>query len=196
MTIATHFDALETRSAEAREAALAEALPRAVAAAQRHAPHFARVLAGVEAGAITDAASLARLPVTRKAGLVEQQAADPPFGGMLALQGLARVFASPGPLYEGQADAADPWRFARALFATGLRAGDLLHNCFAYHFTPAGFMLDLGARALGCTVFPGGTGNTEMQARAAAQLRPRAYSGTPDFMKAILEAGEALGLDG
>ncbi|MBY0334553.1 MAG: AMP-binding protein [Acetobacteraceae bacterium] len=190
-----HYDARETRSADARMAAIAAALPRAVAAAQRGAPHFARLLDGVDASAVTDATALARLPVTRKAALIAQQAENPPFGGLASLAGMARVFASPGPIYEGQADTPDPWRFARALFASGLRAGDLLHNCFAYSFTPAGFMLDLGARALGCPVFPGGTGNTEMQARAAAHLRPRGYSGTPDFLKAILEKGDELGLD-
>ena len=190
-----HYDALETRSTDARMAAIAAALPRAVAAAQRGAPHFTRLLDGVDAGAVTDAAALARLPVTRKSALIAQQAEDPPFGGLAPLIHMARVFASPGPIYEGQANTPDPWRFARALFASGLRAGDLLHNCFAYSFTPAGFMLDLGARALGCPVFPGGTGHTEMQARAAAHLRPRSYSGTPDFLKAILEKGDELGLD-
>jgi phenylacetate-CoA ligase len=190
------LDALETRSADARQAAIAAALAGAIAAAKAAAPHYARLLAGIDPAAVRDAAALARLPVTRKAALVAQQAADPPFGGLLGdMAGLARVFVSPGPLHEGQADTPDPWRFARALHATGLRRGDLLHNCFAYHFTPAGFMLESGARALGCPVFPAGTGNTEAQARAAAALRPRAYSGTPDFLKTILETGEALGLD-
>ncbi len=192
-----HLDALETRSADAREAALAAALPRVVARAKADAPHYARLLDGVAPEAVADAGALARLPVTRKSTLVAQQAADPPFGGVVAgpPSGLLRVFASPGPLYEGQGPGPDPWRFARALFATGLRAGDLLHNGFAYHFTPAGFMLEGGAHALGCPVFPAGTGNTEMQARAAAQLRPRCYSGTPDFLRAILEKGDELGLD-
>jgi phenylacetate-CoA ligase len=191
-----HYDALETRGAEARALALAEALPRAVAAAQASA-HWGAALAGIDAVRITDAAALAALPVTRKAALVARQAELPPFGGLnaLPLSGLARVYASPGPIHEGEPEARDFWRYARALHATGLRPGALLHNCFAYHFTPAGMMLEGGARALGCPVFPGGTGNTEMQARAAAHLRPACYSGTPDFLKAILEAGDALGLD-
>lgn len=191
-----HYDALETRSEDERATALAMALPRAIGAAQESA-HWGAALAGIDASQVTDAAALAALPVTRKAALVAGQAEAPPFGGLNALPmaKLARVYASPGPIHEGEPEARDFWRYARALHATGLRAGALLHNCFAYHFTPAGMMLEGGARALGCPVFPGGTGNTEMQARAAAHLRPACYSGTPDFLKAILEAGDALGLD-
>ncbi len=197
MTPDGHYDALETRSADARGAALRQALPHLVAHARAHAPHYAALLDGVEPAAIDGVAALARLPLTRKSDLIAAQAAAAPFGGVVAtaLPRLARVFASPGPIYEPEADAADYWRYGRALFATGLRAGELLHNCFAYHFTPAGMMLEGGARALGCPVFPAGTGNTEMQARAAAQLRPRCYSGTPDFLRTILEKGEELGLD-
>jgi phenylacetate-CoA ligase len=195
--VSEHYDPLETRSSDAREAVLAEALPRQVAHARAHAPYFAATFAELDPAAITSLAALARLPVLRKSALLARQAEAPPFGGVVAtpLADLARVYASPGPLYEPEGETRDYWRFARALFATGLRRGDLLHNCFAYHFTPAGMMLESGARALGCPVFPGGTGNTEMQARAAAQLHPRCYSGTPDFLKAILEAGNALGLD-
>ena len=164
-----HFDTRETRSTEARKAAVAEALPRAVARA-RQAPAYAALLAEVDAGGVVDAEVLAHLPVTRKSELIRLQADAPPLGGfnVTPLQDLARVFASPGPIHEGQADGSDPWRFARALHATGLRRGMLLHNCFAYHFTPAGMMLESGARALGCPVFPAGPGNTEAQARAAA----------------------------
>ncbi|GGC57945.1 phenylacetate--CoA ligase [Siccirubricoccus deserti] len=192
-----HFDSLETRSAEARAEALAAALPRQVAHARASAPYYAQRLDGLDPAVVTDMAALAHLPVTRKSALIEHQAAEPPFGGVVAspFGSLARVYASPGPLYEPEGEGPDYWRFARALHATGFRAGDLLHNCFAYHFTPAGSMLEGGARALGCPVFPAGTGNTEMQARAAAQLRPRCYSGTPEFLKAILEKGEELGLD-
>jgi phenylacetate-CoA ligase len=192
MAVSDFFDGLETRSADAREAALAAALPRQIAHARAQAPHYARLLAGID-----PAAPLATLPVTRKSALIAQQAEDPPFGGVVAtpFAQLARVFISPGPLAEPEAAVPDYWRYARALHATGLRAGELLQNCFAYHFTPAGSMLEGGARALGCPVFPAGTGNTEMQARAAAQLRPRGYSGTPDFLKTILEKGDELGLD-
>ena len=187
MALAEHYDALETRGADEREAAQSAALARQIAHARRHAPHYAALPDGPLAG----------LPVTRKSELLAQQAANPPFGGVVAspFGQLARVFASPGPIYEPEAAAPDYWRYARALHATGLRAGELLHNCFAYHFTPAGSMLEGGARALGCPVFPAGTGNTDLQAQAAAQLRPRCYSGTPDFLKTILERGDALGLD-
>ncbi|MFC7476929.1 phenylacetate--CoA ligase family protein [Dankookia sp. GCM10030260] len=189
----THYDDLETRSADAREAALARALPRQIAHAKAQAPHYARLLADVDPAAVP----LAALPVTRKSALIAQQAEDPPFGGVVAtpFAALARVFVSPGPLAEPEAATADYWRYGRALHATGLRAGALLHNCFSYHFTPAGSMLEGGARALGCPVFPAGIGNTEMQVRAAAQLRPRCYSGTPDFLKTILEKADELGLN-
>ncbi len=192
-----HFDQLETRSADERAAAQGPLLAAQVAHAQCHAPFYAEALAGIDAAVVSDPVALARLPVTRKAMLLERQAAHPPFGGLVATPfgQLARVFASPGPIYEPEGSAPDYWRFARALHATGLRDGELLHNCFAYHFTPAGSMLESGARALGCPVFPAGTGNTEMQARAAAQLRPRCYAGTPDFLKAILEKADELGLD-
>jgi phenylacetate-CoA ligase len=195
--VTDYLDSLEIRSADERGAALAETLPRQVAHALARAPHYARLLAGVEPGDVRDMAALARLPVTRKSALVKGQQQDPPFGGVVAtsLAQLARVFVSPGPIHEPEADAPDYWRYARALHATGLRRGELLQNCFAYHFTPAGSMLEGGARALGCPVFPAGTGNTEQQARAAAQLRPRCYSGTPDFLRTILEKGDELGLD-
>ncbi len=192
----THFDGQEARSAESRAAALAVQLPAAIARAQRGAAYH-DLLHDVDARGVICREVLAHLPVTRKTALIALQAETPPLGGFHAtpLRDLARLFASPGPIHEAQADGPDPWRFARALHATGLRRGMLLHNCFAYHFTPAGFMLDAGARALGCPVFPAGPGNTEAQARAAAHLRPVAYAGTPDYLKAILEAGDTLGLD-
>jgi phenylacetate-CoA ligase len=192
-----YYDDLETRSGDARAADIALRLPKLIAHAQGHAPYYGQALQGVDAAVVTDRAALAKLPVTRKSALLEGQASAPPFGGLVVTPfgRLGRVFASPGPIYEPEADSRDYWRFARALHATGLRAGDLLHNCFAYHFTPAGSMLESGARALGCPVFPAGTGNTEMQARAAAHLKPRCYAGTPDFLKIILEKGDELGLD-
>lgn len=187
MALAEYFDILETRSADARQAAQSQALVKQVAHARAHAPHYATLPDG----------PLASLPVTRKSDLLAQQALNPPFGGVVAASfgQLSRVFASPGPIYEPEAAVADYWRYARALHATGLRGGELLHNCFAYHFTPAGSMLEGGARALGCPVFPAGTGNTELQAQAVAQLRPRCYSGTPDYLKTILEKGDELRLD-
>ncbi|MDB5384228.1 MAG: AMP-dependent synthetase [Rhodospirillales bacterium] len=192
-----HYDALETRSADARAAALSEALPRQIAHAMANTTHYAALFAGLDAGDIRDEAALAHLPVTRKSALIEAQGTHPPFGGIVAtpMAQLARVFISPGPIHEPEGAAPDYWRFARALFATGFRAGELVHNCFAYHFTPAGSMFESAARALGCPVFPAGTGSTEAQARAVAQLRPAGYAGTPEFLKAILEKGDELGLD-
>jgi phenylacetate-CoA ligase len=191
-----YYDAQETQSADERAAGIALRLPKAVLRAKQ-APAYAELLHEVDAVGVTDLEVLSHLPVTRKSELIRLQAETPPLGGFNATPfgELARVFASPGPIHEGQAEGVDPWRFARALHATGLRRGELLHNCFAYHFTPAGMMLESGARALGCPVFPAGPGNTEAQARAAAHLKPVCYSGTPDYLKAILEAGDALGLD-
>ena len=191
-----HYDGLETRSAGARAAALSVQLPAAILRAQRSAAYH-ELLHDVDARGVVDREVLSHLPVTRKSALIALQAAAPPLGGfnVTAFRDFSRVFASPGPIHEAIGEGPDPWRYARALHATGLRAGMLLHNCFAYHFTPAGFMLDAGARALGCPVFPAGPGNTEAQARAAAHLKPACYAGTPDYLKTILEAAEALKLD-
>ncbi len=192
------YDDLETRSSDQREAALFAALPAHLAHAKASAPHFARILAEVDPAGIRDRAALATLPVTRKADLIALQQAEPPFGGLAAVEigRLARVFASPGPIHDPEPHGKDPWRSARALYASGFRAGDLAHNCFAYHLTPAGSMFETGAHAIGCAVIPAGTGNTETQAQVIAHLKPRGYIGTPDFLKIILEKADALGLDG
>jgi len=195
--VSAHFDTLETRPPEVREAALLSRLPGFLARAAAGSAHAARILDGIAPSDITSRAALARLPLTRKSDLIAAQAADPPFAGLngVPVAELARIFVSPGPIHEPQGQGVDTFRFARALYATGLRVGDVMQNCFAYHFTPAGFMLEGGARALGCPVIPAGTGNTEAQARVMAHLRPRAYSGTPDFLKTILERADELGLD-
>ncbi|MHA7600968.1 phenylacetate--CoA ligase family protein [Alicycliphilus sp. T452] len=187
------YDALETRSPAEREAALMAALPRQIAHAQQASPAFASILAGVDAASIASRAALARLPVTRKHELLERQQAERahgPFGGFAGIgfgAAMPRVFASPGPIYEPEGARPDYWRMARALYAAGFRAGDLAHNCFSYHFVPAGSMMETAAHALGCTVFPGGTGQTEQQVQAMAELRPAGYIGTPSFLKIILE---------
>ncbi|MFY9513025.1 MAG: AMP-binding protein, partial [Rubrivivax sp.] len=168
-------------------------------------PALAVLLAGVDAAAVTSRAVLAQLPVTRKSELLERQKAARPFGGFsaigwraLGLKPARRVFQSPGPIYEPEGEARDYWRFGRALFAAGFRAGDLVHNSFSYHLTPAGAMMEGGAHAIGCTVFAGGVGNTELQLQAMAELRPDAYAGTPSFLRIALEkadeAGQALSL--
>jgi phenylacetate-CoA ligase len=202
------YDALEAREPRAREAALMAALPRQVATAQGTAA-FARILHGIDAAAITSRAALAALPVTRKSELLERQQAShakpggDPFGGFSAIGWRAlgsarvarRVFQSPGPIYEPEGEAPDYWRFARALFAAGLRAGDLVHNSFGYHLTPAGSMMETAAHAIGCTVFPGGVGQSELQMQAMAELRPEAYVGTPSFLRIVVEKAEAAGQD-
>ncbi|WP_299617191.1 phenylacetate--CoA ligase family protein [Pelagibius sp.] len=192
-----HFDDLETRSAEAREAALMAALPAAVARAKEKTAGFAEILAAVDPAAVTGRAALAGLPVTRKSDLMERQTASPPFGGLAALAPgeTARLFASPGPIYEFEAPRPGFWRLERALFATGFRPGDIVHNCFSYHLTPGGWMLDGAARALGCAVIAGGIGNSEQQVEAIAHFRPTGYTGTPDFLKVLLDKGAELGRD-
>ena len=194
------YDALETRAPAEREAALMAALPRQIAHAQQASPAFADILAGVDATTITDRAALARLPVTRKYELLQrqqEQRAQSAFGGF-ATHGfgpqMPRVFASPGTIYEPEGTRRDYWRMARAIHAAGFRTGELIHNCFSYHFVPAGSMMETGAHALGCTVFPGGTGQTEQQVQAMAELRPAGYIGTPSFLKLILEKAQAMGV--
>ena len=191
----TFFDALETRSHADREAALMAALPSQIAHAQTHSSAFAAILRNVESHAVNARAALARLPVTRKHELLERQQAErqaggDAFGGFSALSfgtGMPRVFASPGTIYEPEGTRKDYWRMARAMHAAGFRAGQLVHNSFSYHFVPAGSMMETGAHALGCSVFAGGTGQTEQQVQAMAELRPAGYIGTPSFLKIIVE---------
>ena len=191
------YDSLETRSPEEREAWLMARLPQQVAHAKRRSPYFRRLLAEHAADSVTSRAALSTLPLTRKSDLMELQRAAPPFGGLTAtsLADLARVFASPGPIYDPQGRGPDWWRFARVLFAAGFRAGDLVHNTFSYHFTPAGFMIESAAQKLGCPVFPAGVGQTDMQVQAIADLKPVAYVGTPSFLRIILERADELGAD-
>ena len=191
-----HYDALETRSPDVREREQMAQLARQVAHAKVHASAFSRSLHDVDAASITSRQALAKLPVVRKSELAELQRGERPFGGLASTAwGRARrVFASPGGIYEPEGAAPDYWRLARALFAAGFRAGDLVHNCFSYHLTPAGSMLETGAHALGCTVFPGGIGQTEQQVAAMADLRPDGYVGTPSFLRIILDRAAELGI--
>ena len=190
-----HFDEMETREPRAREQALFTRLPEFLAQATRSAPGLARWLRGHDLAAVTSREALAELPVLRKSELMELQQAEPPFGGFADLAALEgnRVFMSPGPIWEPLGS--DARQAARAFFAAGMRAGDLVHNAFAYHMTPGAWMVDEGARVLGCTVFPAGTGNTEMQVEAAAVLKPAVYCGTPDFLKAMLDKAAETGRD-
>lgn len=197
MTDNAFYDELETRSAEEREAALLAALRGQLAHAKAHAPAFAGILADVDPADIVDRRTLALLPVTRKSALIERQRAAPPFGGFAATApgDLARIFSSPGPIYDPEGRRRDYWRMARALYAAGFRAGDVVHNCFSYHLTPAGSMLESGAHALGCAVVPGGTGQSEQQVRTIADLKPAGYVGTPSFLAIILDKAVELGVD-
>jgi len=196
----TLFDARECLDPEARERDLLDRLPGQIAHAQDRSPYFAKALAGIEASSVDSRAALAALPVLRKQALTGLQIRAKPFAGLTAspltspFAGLARVFSSPGPIYDPEGWGADWWRFAGALYASGIRAGDLIHNTYSYHFTPAGFMIDGAARKIGCCVFPAGTGQTEMQVAAINDLKPSAYVGTPSFLKIIIEKADELQL--
>ena len=195
------FDAMETRTPAAREQALMAALPKQVVNAQKNAPAFAKLFKGVDASSITSRQALATLPVTRKSELVDLQKASQAhdvFGGFSALlrgPNMPRLFSSPGPIYEPEGTAKDYWRAGRAMHAAGFRSGDLAHNSFSYHMTPGAFIMESGLHAVGCTVFPAGIGQTEQQLEAIAALRPDGYSGTPSFLRILVEKAEAIGSD-
>jgi phenylacetate-CoA ligase len=192
-----HYDDLERRTPEERAAAEGRQLAAQIAHAKANAPFYRERLADVDPAAVTSREALARLPVTRKSELKEVQRRNPPFGGLNAwdLSRFAHVYQSPGPIYEPDADRPDHWRFARALWAAGVRPGMLVHNTFSYHLVPAGIVVESSARAIGCPVFPGGTGNTELQVQAIADLRPAVYCGTPSFLRILLEKGRETGAD-
>ena len=201
MSASPFYDALEVRPPAQREAALMAALAPQVAHAKASSAAFADLLGGVNPATVVDRAALARLPVIRKTELQERQqaarsraagavASGDVFGGFSAIgfgAAMPRVFSSPGPIYEPESTTRDYWRMARAMYAAGFRPGELIHNCFSYHFVPAGSMMETGAHAMGCTVFPGGTGQTEQQVQAMAELQPAGYIGTPSFLKLIVE---------
>ncbi len=191
------YDDLETRKPDEREREQFAAVSMQVAHAKANAPYFAALLKDIDPKDIRDRKSLAALPVTRKSDLIGLQKQTPPFAGMTAVPNgaLGRIFSSPGPIYDPQGPRGDFWRMGRALFAAGFRHGDVVHNTFSYHFTPAGFMMDLGAQAIGCAVFPAGIGQTELQVAAIADLKPNAYAGTPSFLKIILEKADELNFD-
>jgi phenylacetate-CoA ligase len=192
-----YFDRLETRAPKVREAALMRELPRFIAHAKRRAPGWARILAEVNPSSVKSRAALAKLPVTRKSDLPTLQKEIPPLGGLnaTAVEKLGKLFVSPGPVYDPEGRGRNWWRTARGLFAGGFRAGDRVLNSFAYHFTPAGSMLESGAMALGCTVLPSGVGQTEMQVAAIRDLRIDAFVGTPSFLKLIVEKADEMKAD-
>ncbi len=192
----TFFDKLETRSAEERAADLATLLPEQIARA-KSAPGFAALLADVDPAKITSVEALASLPVLRKADLSAAQAAQPPFGGFTVkpANGFAHIFQSPGPIYEPGGVDHDWWRMGRFLHAAGVGPGDVVQNCFGYHLTPAGMIFENGARTVGASVLPAGTGQTELQVTAARDVGATTYAGTPDYLKVILDKAEAMGVE-
>ena len=196
-----YYDSLEARPAEEREAQLMAALPGQLAHAQQASAAFAAILAGIDAREVRSRAALAQLPVTRKHELLERQQAlraRDPFGGFATLvrgPDMPHIFASPGTIYEPEGSAHDYWRCGRAMYAAGFRRGDLVHNAFSYHMTPGAFIMESGAHAVGCTVFPAGVGQTEQQLQAIAELRPQAYTGTPSFLRILVEKAQEAGSD-
>ena len=192
----SHYDALETRPPSEREAELFTRLPGVLAAAAK-APAYAERFKGIDLKSITSRAALAKLPVLRKSDLPVLHKAAPPFGGFVSppAGSFGRLFTSPGPIFEPESACDDPWRGARAIFAAGFRPGDIVLNTFSYHLTPGGFIFDTSARALGCAVIPAGPGNTEQQFELIEAYRPAGYSGTPDFLKILLDAADKAGRD-
>jgi len=192
--MSNHYDALETRAPAAREREQFARMPEVVARAMS-APGWARQLAGIDPKSVNSRAALAKLPVLRKSDLAVLQKESPPFGGLNVTPAnrVKRLLMSPGPIFEPEGDGVDWWGAARACFAAGFRIGDIVHNSFAYHLTPGGFILESGCQALGCAVIPGGVGNTEQQLEAIAHYKPSGYVGTPDFLKILLDTAEKTG---
>ncbi|MDF1732248.1 MAG: AMP-binding protein [Minwuia sp.] len=195
--MAEHFDELETRDPEQRETELMAALPGQVALAKTNSSFFGKLYADIDPMAITSREALQQLPVIRKPDVQDAQNANPPFGGLNAVPvgDMAHVYMSPGPIFEPDGAQRDHWRYARALYAAGFRRGDIVHNTLSYHLTPAGMLVETGCRAIGCAVFPGGVGNTEMQVDAIERLKPTAYAGTPSFLRILLEKADEMGRD-
>jgi phenylacetate-CoA ligase len=195
--VAEHYDALETRSASERSRDIFSRLPEQLEHARAHCAYYREALAGLDLARVDSPEALATLALTRKSALVELQSRARPFGGLNATPAsrLARIFMSPGPIYDPEGRGEDFWHTARALHAAGFRAGDVVLNCFSYHLTPAGSMFETGLHHLGCAVIPGGVGQTQLQAQAIADLRPTGYVGTPSFLKLILEKCDEMGVD-
>jgi len=191
-----HYDALETRDPAQREREQFARMPEIIARAMT-APGWAKQLSGVDSKTVNSRATLAKLPVLRKTDLAALQKEHPPFGGLNVTppNRAKRLLMSPGPIFEPEGDGKDWWGAARACFAADFRQGDIVHNSFAYHLTPGGFILESGAHALGCAVIPGGVGNTEQQLEAIAHYKPSGYVGTPDFIKILLDTAEKTGKD-
>ncbi len=191
--------ALEQQDAVSRRAYLGTRLREAVAWAHARSPQVRRAFdeAGIGPRDVASLDDLTRIPITRKDDVPAMQAADPPFGGLLAVEPgrLQRIFASPGPILDPQGEGDDFWRFRMALAAAGFRRGDIAINSASYHLTPLGFMLDNAARSLGCVVVPAGVGQTDVQVRVAGALRATCYLGTPSFLYTLVKRGRELGTE-
>lgn len=196
-TMTNYYDELETQDSDTRQQAMIKAVAAQVAHAKNNTVAYGKILADINPDDLTSIEAITQLPLTRKSELIDLQAAARPFGGLAAVKPpeLTHIFASPGPIYEPGSKREDFWRFSRSLFATGFRKGDVVHNCFSYHFVPAGLMLESGAHALGCAVIPAGVGQTELQVQTIADLKPDGYVGTPSFLKIILEKADGMGAD-
>ncbi len=198
-----YYSMREVRGAEERERELFSQLRHSLRTLMSATPRMAEQLNGLDVTTLYTREDLAAIPVVRKSTLMQKQhdlrgtggVGEAVFGGFTSVTWgqVARVYGSPGPIYELDTNRSDYWRMAQALYAAGIRPGMLVHNCFSYHFTPAGNMLESGALALGCSVFPGGIGQTELQVKTMLDLRPQAYTGTPSFLKIIIEKAEELG---
>ncbi len=192
-----YFDHLEVRHPDVREKELFNKLPGLITEAKNKSTGWAEHLKDVHPNDVTTRAALAALPLLRKSDIAEKQKCHPPLGGFSTSkpEGMGRLFMSPGFIYEPEGRGEDWWRTARALFAAGFRKGDIIHNAFSYHLTPGGFILDTGARALGCAVIPAGVGQTDGQLQVITHFKPDGYCGTPDFLKILLDKASEEGLD-
>jgi phenylacetate-CoA ligase len=192
-----HYDQLETRDPAQRELAQFNLLPDLVRNAVAQAPGWAALLQSIDPAAVTSRYALGELPVLRKSALKDLQAKTPPFGGFATspVGALGRVFMSPGPIFEPEGKGEDWWRTARALFAAGMRKGDIVHNTFSYHLTPGAWILDAGARSLGCAVIAAGPGNTEQQLDIIQYVKPTFFVGVPDYLKILLDKAKEAGRD-
>jgi len=192
-----HYDDLEIRSPKQRETDFVSSIRDQLIHAKANTPAYAEMFKEIDCEDFSSLAELENIPITRKSELMERQKTNPPLGGLVAMEqkNIKYINVSPGPIYEASGPGPDSWRLGRALFAAGFREGEMAINCFSYHLTPAGFMLDGGLHALGCTVIPGGVGQTEMQVQTINDLKPTGYVGTPSFLKIVLEKAEELNLD-
>lgn len=191
----TYFDSLETRSSEERDSQMLRDLPNQIQHAKSNTPAYSALLDSINPQDINTFEALASLPVTRKSALSEAQAKLKPFGGYTTLSPgrMQKVFASPGPIYEPEGDSPDYWRLARAMYAAGFRPGDLVHNTYSYHFTPAGSMMETAAQKIGAAVIPAGTGQSELQVNTIVDLQPNCYAGTPSYLRILLEKADEMG---